>query len=263
MAYNILITSAGTASAIGVIKSLRMQKELELSLIAVDADNLAPGLFLADKFYVVSKVNEPNYLEELIDIIKRDSIDLLVPIYSREIEFISTHRTQLESATGVKLFIPEAEAVRTCDQKRLMNDFADQLNIPVPTIYSIDEVKEMGEKAFPLFVKPNMSSGTRGAMKVENMDELNQQMSSDEDIIIQSFLEGEEVTVDMFCDSNNDALVISPRTRLVTKVGQTIKGKTIKSDIFIEPSKKLSKALKMVGAFNIQYMVKDIQLTLN
>ena len=50
-----LVTSAGTASSINVIKALKCQREYEIEIIAVDADRTAPGLYLADEYTVVPK----------------------------------------------------------------------------------------------------------------------------------------------------------------------------------------------------------------
>lgn len=257
---NILITSAGTASAVGVIKSLRKQHELKLRLFAVDADKLAPGLYLADKFHTVSKVSSPGYIDELNEIIAKEEIDVLLPIYSKEIQVIADNRNRLK--TGVKLFIPPGDTVKLCDHKRLMNVFAENLNIKIPKIYTLDELNKTGEKALPLFIKPNISSGTRGAMKIDNLSDLQYHMNKGEDLIIQEFAEGEEVTVDVFCNKNSEAVVISPRFRLVTRSGQTIKGKTIENDMFVEPVKKLCAALNMLGVCNVQFMVNEGQLTL-
>ena len=44
---NILITSAGSPAAVGLIKSIRELKG-KYNIVAVDSDPLAAGLFLAD-----------------------------------------------------------------------------------------------------------------------------------------------------------------------------------------------------------------------
>lgn len=65
---SVLVTSAGVSSAVNVIKSLRLQSEFNISIIAVDVDKLAAGLHLTNYFYISPPLTKPDeYLEFLID----------------------------------------------------------------------------------------------------------------------------------------------------------------------------------------------------
>ena len=71
MKINILVTSSGVMSAVNVIKSLRLQNEYDLKIIAIDMDEYAPGLYLADKKYLCPPVKQSNdYLSFIFEIIK-------------------------------------------------------------------------------------------------------------------------------------------------------------------------------------------------
>ena len=69
---NILVTSAGVMSAINIIKSLKIQQEIKINIIATDSDPYAPGLHLADIYYISPPIKKKNeYLEFLFNIIKK------------------------------------------------------------------------------------------------------------------------------------------------------------------------------------------------
>ena len=81
---NVLVTSAGVASALNVIKSLRLQKEFPVSICALDMDPLAPGLHLADVAYVSPPASDvDNYLKFLYDTCKKHHIAAFYPCYSK------------------------------------------------------------------------------------------------------------------------------------------------------------------------------------
>ena len=67
---NILITSAGVATAINVISSLRKSNKYIYNIIAIDMNNDSAGLYLANKFYIVKPSKESGFLEDLIQLQK-------------------------------------------------------------------------------------------------------------------------------------------------------------------------------------------------
>ncbi|HEY4799422.1 MAG TPA: ATP-grasp domain-containing protein, partial [Bacteroidia bacterium] len=71
---------------------------------------------------------------------------------------------------------------------------------------------------------------------------------------------GEEITVDVFCNSVSKPLVISPRIRLAVKSGQTVKGETIDSVRFIDAVQKICGLVQMKGVCNIQFFLSKGQL---
>ena len=82
MKTNILVTSAGVMSAINVIKSLHLQDEYDVNIIAIDVDKYASGLYLADKHYLCPPVRkEESYQQYLFEIIKKENIQFVFPCY--------------------------------------------------------------------------------------------------------------------------------------------------------------------------------------
>ena len=63
----VLVTSAGVASAVNVIRALKMQDEIPVHIIAIDQNPLASGLHLADSHYTCPSINNfPKYLEFIL-----------------------------------------------------------------------------------------------------------------------------------------------------------------------------------------------------
>lgn len=259
---NVLVTSAGIASAVNVIKSLRLQSDIPVSIIAVDKDKLASGLHLADHAYVSPEIKDfKKYLDFLLAVCRKHNIRALYPCYSREISAIAGAKSLFQQL-GVETLLPAPEVIDLCNNKRKLREFAIAINLRLPKCFEADKIEEIRKEEFPLFIKPVSGSSSIGAIKVENKRELTYHLCKKKDVLIQEFIEGEEVTVDVFCNRHSTPIVISPRIRIATKSGQSIKGITIDNSEFIEPIMLLCHNLPLIGACNIQFIKSSDGLVL-
>jgi len=92
-------------------------------------------------------------------------------------------------------------------------------------------------------------------VRLEDADDLAYHRKKHPDAIIQEFVAGTEVTVDVFCGADGVPRVVSPRVRLATKAGQSTKGVTIDPAPFAAPVKKICTELKLIGVSNFQFIV--------
>ena len=58
-------------------------------IVATDCDSLAPALYVADKGYIVPRIDAPNYIEEIIKICKKEEIKGLISLIDPELSLIS------------------------------------------------------------------------------------------------------------------------------------------------------------------------------
>ena len=72
MKYNILCCNVGRRGRL----MIDFRKSLNGIGTVVGTDNwsVAPALFLADKQYVVPKISDPNYINEVLNICKKEEI---------------------------------------------------------------------------------------------------------------------------------------------------------------------------------------------
>lgn len=205
-AVNVLITSAGVASAVNVIKSLRLQKEFSIAICAVDMDPLAPGLHLADHAYLSPPAADSGkYLDFLLAICKKHNINALYPCYSKELSIISRAKEAF-AAIGVRTLLPSTEVIDLCNDKPKFIEFAMTLGLTVPRSYGKDKLQNISTHDFPLFCKPVTGSSSMGAVKINNQKDLDYYLYQQKDVLVQNFIEGQEVTVDVFCDDQADQL---------------------------------------------------------
>lgn len=245
---NVLVTSAGVATAVNVISALRLSKKYQFKIVAIDASKYASGLYLADKYYLVPTINNPYYFEKIVDICKKECIDIIFPLFSKEIS-IFAEKAKFLKELNFKLLLPEPKIVEICDNKVKFYQFLENYGFCFPKL--IKKPIDNNQVKFPLFMKPIKGSSTKNSFKIENPIELNYFLYKYPDNLIQEFIEGKEYTIDCLAIEGRTIAAI-PRIRLNVKDGKTIVGKTIKHLKIIELSEELIKNLKFHGPCNIQ-----------
>ena len=94
---NICLSCVGGILVFDFIKSLRNQKDFNVSVTGIDRDKNASGKVLCEKFY---QINDPNfeikYLNKLIKILNENKIDVFFPLSDKECEVITNNLSYLK-----------------------------------------------------------------------------------------------------------------------------------------------------------------------
>ena len=98
---NILILAAGTRNKI--VQYFKRALNGQGTLIATDVNNLAPALYDADKYYIVPRISDPNYIEIVLDICKKEHVVGLFSLIDPELSLLAknTERFQEVGATVI------------------------------------------------------------------------------------------------------------------------------------------------------------------
>ncbi|MEZ5334864.1 MAG: ATP-grasp domain-containing protein [Methanolobus sp.] len=250
----ILLTSAGVATACNVISALRNQKEKDIRIVSVDLNPLAAGLYLSDSFYTVPRSTDPEFIPVIIDICRKESVDMVLPLHSSETIVFSRNIDKFHDE-GITLQLSNPEAIEKCVDKLSFHRFMDKNNFPCPLTYLPGEVDEeliSGKIEFPLFLKPRSGSSSKNSFKVDNKKELDFYVNSFPESIVQEFVPGIEYTVDILADSNSNLVAAIPRERIEVKDGKAVKCRTVKDEAIISLSTDLIKKIGLSGPANIQ-----------
>ncbi|MBI4895175.1 MAG: ATP-grasp domain-containing protein [Candidatus Aenigmarchaeota archaeon] len=236
-------------SAVGSMPSWGLIKELtknNVDIVGIDSSPISFGLYLLKKSYVVPKGNDPNFINSLINIVKKETPDAIISGPEEEILNISKNKSLLENS-GMLVLCPDFESVEICANKRKTYKFFKNNNIPTPEIF--DEEKRV---KFPCVVKPIFGRGGAGVYVANNQEELRYYLSKSKDFIIQEYVAGTEYTVDVLADRDGNSLSIVPRIRLGIESGVSVKGKTVYDKKIINYVQLIVKKLKLFGPSCIQ-----------
>jgi carbamoyl-phosphate synthase large subunit len=253
-AINVLILSAGRR--VELVQSFQKAAKtlnIKSNVVAGDCSETAPAIYFADRKAILPRINEDNYIDEIINVCKREDIKLVIPTIDTDLLLLSEERDRIESESGAVVLISSTEVISICRDKIITQKFLEENGFKIPKMYSEEEL-DSGELEFPLFIKPKSGSSSINTFKVNNIEELATYRSLIKEPIVQDFMEGKEFTVDVFLDFDGNLITVVPRLRMATRSGEISKGRIIKDREIIEDIKRLVEVLKPIGHITVQLM---------
>ena len=245
----VLIPGASAPAGINTIKSLRLS-DFRGKILSTDSNNLSAGFYLSDFYEVIPEAEADDYLEVLLNIIDKYSIEVLMPSSGYDIFPFSEYKSKLKKH-GVFPIVSDRKILEICrDKISTFNHLNKEFNLPFTTL-------NPGEiNSYPIIAKPRYGKGSRDVIQVNDEKELQYVSSKYASMIYQEYLPGDEYTIDVMSDLEGSPIVSVPRVRLQTKSGISTKGKIVLDSYLIEESMKIVRKLKIIGPSCIQ-MKKD------
>ncbi len=245
----VLIPGASAPAGINTIKSLRIS-DFRGKVLSTDSNNLSAGFYLSDFYEVIPEAEADDYLEVLLNIIDKYSVEVLMPSSGYDIFPFSEYKSKLKKH-GVFPIVSDRKILEICrDKISTFNHLNKEFNLPFTTL------KPEEIDSFPIIAKPRYGKGSRDVIQVNDAKELQYVSSKYAGMIYQEFLPGDEYTIDVMSDLEGTPIVSVPRVRLQTKSGISTKGKIILDKYLIKESMEIVRKLKIIGPSCIQ-MKKD------
>lgn len=250
---NILITSAG--KRVSLVKAF--QKELKeifpnAKVYAADANpNLAAACIVADGWFKVPRLDNPNYINELLKICQNNSISLIVPTIDTELLILSENGGLLKS-NSIKTVISSQKLIKKCRDKRLIHSFFEGKGVEVAKEFPKNELK------FPLFIKPSDGSRSVDTFIIENRDDLTEYHFQNEKFMFLEYLnhsEYIEYTCDLYYGIDSNLKCVVPRKRIEVRDGEVNKGKTHNNELVKYIKEKLWTIEGARGCLTIQFFI--------
>jgi carbamoyl-phosphate synthase large subunit len=215
--------------------------------IATDVNPLAPALYHADRYELVPRIDDPDYIPALRRLVDEHDVRLIVPLTDLDQATLARTRDEL----GALVLLPDEDTVERLADKYLAHRLFEERGIPSPPTWLPDEMPD--DASFPLLVKARAGFGSRHIYRAADRAELEFFLRySPVESIVQACLAGEEFSIDVFCDLERRCLNAIPRTMIESKGGESIKGMTIKDETLIDFGRFVSETLGLVGPANVQ-----------
>lgn len=229
---NILILSAGTRDKI--VQYFKKAAGEEGKVVATDCSNIAPAVYEADKFYLVSRIDAPGYLEQILDICQKEKIDGVFSLIDPELSMLAKERERF-LAIGVTPIVSPYELVETCFDKYKMYQMLQKKNIPTAQCYvdkdAFYQAVEKGEISYPVFVKPVKGSASININRVESSKEIEVLFDLYEDLMIQEYMDGTEYGADVYIDMlSGKCTSIFVKKKIKMRAGETDKSVSVKDE---------------------------------
>lgn len=254
---NVLLSSVGRR--VEIVRFFRTALGNQGRVYAADIDPTAPGLYEADKGFLLPRVSEPGYVEELLSLCKREKVSLIVPLIDPELPVLAEAR-ELFLECGIWLLVSDPEVISIGADKLKTADFFSHHNIPAPFTFSASVYLDRSPNvSLPLVVKPRFGSAGKDVVVCWTHEEVEFYLRHVKEPIVQQYLTGTEVTIDVLCDLEGKGRVLSvvPRQRLKVRGGEVERGITRNEVFLLDWGKRIAECLKPRGPINIQCFVTE------
>lgn len=237
---NILILSAGTRNKI--VQYFKKTLEGKGNVICTDMSELAPSIYEADKHYIVPRMTAPGYLEAILDICKKEKIDGVLSLIDPELSLLAKNEDKF-AAVGTKVIGSSYELCEMSLDKYEMYKWLTSHGYKCAKSYMDKEEffadVEAGKAKYPVFVKPARGSASIAISKVYDKETIELLFKHDEGLMIQEFLDGQEIGADVYIDMISGEIVsIFTKKKIVMRAGETDKAVSFKDEKLMEVIKK-------------------------
>lgn len=233
----------------------------ESRIIATDLSKYAPAIYLADKQYLVPAIDKHNYIDTILEICKQEKINAVTTFIDPEIQILAKNRHRFEEI-GVELLVPYEETARICFDKYTFYKYLESKRIPtVKTWGNLDEFDEAIKNdnvKFPVFVKPRSGSGSVGARKIYDYENLVSAIKSDSSLIIQEFMDCEDIDADVYIDTiSKEAVSAFLKRKIETRIGGANKTISFKDEKLFKFIAEIVRNFKFNGPVDMDFFYKD------
>jgi hypothetical protein len=212
---NVLIFPAGAENALEIHASLRHSVHFKV----YGGSSVEDHASFAYEHYIggMPRLSDPHFLDGLNTLIRLHQIELIFPTHDTVALFLAENRDRI----AARVVTADARTALVCREKRLTFELFSGEDFCPALFEDPSEVHE-----FPVFVKPSVGEGGKGARRVEDRAELETALSGPHDMIACEWLPGEEYTVDCFTDRHGTLQFVGPRSRDRVRMGISFASRT-------------------------------------
>ena len=227
---NILILSAGTRNK--VVQYFKKALGEGGSVIATDMSELAPAVYEADRFYQVPRITDEGYMDIILDICRKEQISGVLSLIDPELSLLAAHADEF-AALGVTVIGSSYELCERALDKMDMFNWLLAHGYPCAKSYDNKEDfyadVEAGKISYPVFVKPIRGSASIAISKVYDRETVELLFSRTEGLMIQEYLDGQEIGADVYIDMvSGEVVSVFTKKKLVMRAGETDKAVSFK-----------------------------------
>lgn len=250
---NLLLLSVGTRNKI--VQYFKKSWCGFGQVIATDMSEIAPAVYEADKFIGVPKITDPNYIDIILNICKQEKINAVLSLIDPELSLLAYNKEKFDSI-GVTIIGSSYELCERALDKMKMYLWLKEHGYNCAKSY-IDKNEffkdlDTGLIAFPVFVKPIKGSASIAISKVSDKAIINLLFEHNAELMIQEFLNGQEIGADVYIDMiSHEVVSIFTKKKLAMRAGETDKAVSFKDNKLFELIEKFVQESGWVGQIDM------------
>lgn len=254
---NVLILSAGTRNK--VVQYFR--ETVTGNVVATDMSELAPAVYSADRFYKVPRITEAGYLDVIFDICREEKIEAVLSLIDPELSLLADNKEEF-AKRGVTVIGSSYELCEMSLDKMAMYRWLRDHGYNCARSYDNKEEffseLEEGKAKFPVFVKPVKGSASVAISKVEDKETVDLLFAHNDNLMIQEFLNGQEIGADVYIDMiSGQPVSIFTKKKIQMRAGETDKAVSFKDEKLFALIEKFVKEAGYRGQIDVDIFEID------
>lgn len=239
----VLFTCVGKrVELLKAFRSAAKRLNVELTIHAADMSWFAPAMHVADRAHIVPSLGDSNYINALLELVKKNGISLVIPLIDTELEMMSQAWSRFDRI-GARVVVSSENVIQTCTDKVLTFEKLKVSGIDTPETWLCADVLRRKRHRFPYFLKPRAGSAGQGNHKIESIEELRVLRRHVTKPIVQEFVDGTEYTLDVYTGLDGIPRCVVPRKRIEVRAGEVSKSVTVKNRRIMAIGQKVALAL--------------------
>lgn len=229
---NFLILAVGTRNK--VVQYFKKTFDGVGIVVATDASELGPAIYEADKYYIVPSITEPGYIDIILDICKKEKITGVLSLIDPELSLLAENEDEFR-AIGTTVIGSSYELCEMALDKMQMYKWLIEHEYKCARSWmdknEFFRAVDAGEASFPVFVKPARGSASISISKVSDKKTVELLMSHEDGLMIQEFLDGQEIGADVYIDMiSGEVVSIFTKKKIKMRAGETDKAVSFKDE---------------------------------
>jgi carbamoyl-phosphate synthase large subunit len=256
---------------------------VKIKVTGVDMKNDVIGKYWVDKFRVVPKPEDDDYVDRINEICSNDDIDVMIPQTTRETAKLSKTYESIDA----EVVVSNASSIERGNNKYELLKVCKELDIPIPESHLarsneglMQAARELGYPSKAVVVKPPVSFGSRGFRVLREgtswtakrflsekpnatditLDDLIMILARNNhgdfpELIVSEYLPGSEYSVDAFMGKK--VAVAIPRLRKEIVNGISFRTSLEYRKDIMENTLKAARALGLSYAFGFQFKLDN------
>ena len=250
---NFLILAAGTRNKI--VQYFKKTFAGIGTIVATDANALGPAIYDADKFYIVPPISEPGYIDGILEICKKEQISGVLSLIDPELSLLAENAERFK-AVGTTVIGSSYALCEMALDKMQMYRWLTEHGYRCARSWMDKEAfykaVDQGEVSYPVFVKPYRGSASISVSKVYDRETIEVLFAHEKDLMIQEFLNGQEIGADVYIDLiSGEVVSIFTKKKIKMRAGETDKAVSFKDPALFDLIERFVKEAGYRGQIDI------------
>ncbi|PCJ89771.1 MAG: hypothetical protein COA57_01040 [Flavobacteriales bacterium] len=254
----ILVTAVGAELSFAVIKAIQCS-QLNYNLIGCDIYKDVVGKYWCDQFENVPPAkNEDEYIQKIVEIVKKNKVEILIPIADIEFFVLSKLKQEFKEKYGCHILVNSDQEIQRFSDKWQAFEWYKKNEIPTPETVLCHKIEDIKKSihgwSFPCIIKPRTGGGSRHIYTCYSKNDIEIFLPVVPEPIIQQYIDpirNEEFTAGTYRTADNKVHVIVLRRTL--KFGMTNTAETIGNQELEAFCKDVILKTNLIGSNNIQF----------